>query len=284
VAATQQSLTSVRNLLIDTPSGGHVRLGDVAHLRIRPNPVDIRHEAVSRYVDVGADVRGRDLAEVQRDVERRLRGLSFPLEYHAEVLKASPAGQTSTSHTGFVTFAIAAAIGMFLLLQAAFGSWRLASLVFTTLPLAVVGGWLVALATGNQDSLGAYGGMLAVFGLAVRHAIMLVARFQHEERHNGHSFGSLLVLRGARERLSPTLMSTVTTALAVLPLVALGAVPGNEITQPMAEVILGGLVTSTLLNLFVLPAAYPHFRGPAPQPTHDAADGVIAAPHVDVHQ
>ena len=284
VAATQQSVNSVRNLLIDTPSGGHVRLGDVAHIRIRPNPVDIRHEAVSRYVDVGADVRGRDLGAVQRDVQRRLRGLSFPLEYHAEVLKASPDGQTSTSHTRFVTYAIAAAIGMFLLLQAAFGSWRMASLVFTTLPLALLGGWLVALATGNQSSLGAYGGMLAIFALAARHAIMLIARFQHEERNNGHSFGSLLVLRGARERLSPTLMSTVTTALAVLPLVALGGVPGNEITQPMAAVILGGLATSTLLNLFVLPAAYPHFRGRAPQPSQHEADGLIAAPPVDVHQ
>jgi Cu/Ag efflux pump CusA len=113
---------------------------------------------------------------------------------------------------------------------------------------------------------------------------MLIARFQHEERNNGHSFGSLLVLRGARERLSPTLMSTVTTALAVLPLVALGGVPGNEITQPMAAVILGGLATSTLLNLFVLPAAYPHFRGRAPQPSQHEADGLIAAPPVDVHQ
>ncbi|MFL5819553.1 MAG: efflux RND transporter permease subunit [Solirubrobacteraceae bacterium] len=280
VPSIRKNVNSVRNLLIETPAGTHVRLGDVARVRVRPNPLDIRHDAVSRYVDVTADVRGRDMGAVEQDVGRQIRRMTFPLEYHAEVVNNTI--DAGTSHGRFLTYALAAAIGMFLLLQAAFRSWRLASLVFSMLPLALLGGLLVALATGNLRSLGAYGGLLAVFALAARQAIMLVARLRDHERENGE-FMSLLVLRGARERLWPTVTSALTTGLAVLPFVAIGAVAGNEITRPMGEVILGGLVTSTALTLFVLPAAYLQFRGPEPQPIHDEADDVLAASPVDVH-
>ncbi|MDQ5875089.1 MAG: efflux RND transporter permease subunit, partial [Actinomycetota bacterium] len=248
---TRNSLSSVRQLLIDTPTGGHVRLEDVAEVRIAPNQTIINREAVSRYLDVGASVSGRDRDSVLSDVESTLEGMAFPLEYHAEVLASD------TQPVGLlISIGVAAAIGIFLLLQAAFGSWRLATLSFSTLPVAVAGGVLAALAAGGTLSLGSLLGLVAVLGIAARNGILLIDHFRQLEEHEGETFGPGLVLRGASERLVPISMAALATALALVPLVILGGIPGYEIVRPMAIVILGGLVTSTLLNLFVVPALY----------------------------
>ena len=144
---TRHSLTSIRDLLIDTPSGEQVRLGDVAEVRIVPSASIIRHDAVRRYLDVTAAVQGRDLGAVAADIDSRLKQMQFPLEYHAEVL-GDYAGQQA-AQLRLLALAIAAAIGIFFLLQAAYGSWRLALLSFLTLPAALVGGLLAALVTGT---------------------------------------------------------------------------------------------------------------------------------------
>jgi Cu/Ag efflux pump CusA len=129
--------------------------------------------------------------------------------------------------------------------------------------MALVGGALAVWMADGVVSLGSLVGFLTVFGIAARNGILMVSHFQHLERHEGETFGPDLVLRGARERLAPILMTASATGLAVLPLVVPGSVPGHEIEHPMAVVILGGLVTSTLLNLFVLPSLYLRFAGPA---------------------
>ncbi|MEA2255802.1 MAG: hypothetical protein QOG35_1847 [Solirubrobacteraceae bacterium] len=256
VPATSHSVTSIRDLLVDTPGRGHVRLGDVASVRIRPNPVDIRHDAVSRYIDVRAGVSGRDAGAVRADVQRRLDRAGYPLDYHAELL--GPASDESGGH-GFLTVAVVAAIGIFLLLQAAFSSWRLAALAFVTLPFAVVDGVLLAAVSGGRLSLGELVGLFTVLGIAVRNGIVLVRRLQRLEHEDDATFGPALLLRGAHDRVTPVVMTAFVTAAAVLPLALMGDVAGNEITQPMAVVILGGLVTSTLVTLFILPALYLHF-------------------------
>src|SRR5687767_13566981 len=156
-------------------------------------------------------------------------------------------------------FAAAAAIGIFLLLNIALRSWRLASVSFLTLPTALVGGVLAAFAAGGTISLGSLVGFFTVMGIAVRNGIMLISHYQHLEREEGEPFGPGLILRGARERLAPILMTALATGLALVPLVILGDIPGHEIEYPMAVVILGGLVTSTLLNLLVVPALYLRF-------------------------
>jgi Cu/Ag efflux pump CusA len=122
--------------------------------------------------------------------------------------------------------------------------------------MALVGGILAALASGGIVSLGSLVGFFTVLGIAVRNGILLINHYQHLEQHEGETFGPALVLRGARERLSPILMTALATALALLPLAMVGDIPGHEIEHPMAVVILGGLVTSTLLNLFIVPALY----------------------------
>jgi Cu/Ag efflux pump CusA len=256
VASTRTSVSAVRDLLIDTPGGGHVRLGTVATVKVTPVPVDITHDGVERYMDVTASVSGRSVGSARAEVQNRLERLRFPLEYNAEVITPNEDDQASAAQ--FPTLAIAAGIGIFLLLQAAFGSWRLAALVFLTAPMALVGGLLVVLAGGGDFSLGAAVGLFTVGGIAVRNAVVLVGRMQRL-RHEGEPFGPGLVLRGVRERFAPTVMTAVALALAMAPFAIAGDIAGNEITHSTATVVLGGLVTSTLLALFVLPGLYLHF-------------------------
>jgi CzcA family heavy metal efflux pump len=254
---TRDNLTSIRDLPISTPNGGQVRLGDVANVRILPTSNLINREHNSRYIDVGLNVRGRDLGAVVSDVQQSLSAIKFPLEYHAELLGEYQERQAAQRN--LLIFGIASAIGVFLLLQAAFGSWRLAALAFFTLPSALVGGVLAAFAGGGVISLGSLVGFFTVFGIAARNCIMLINHYQHLERHEGEMFGSGLVLRGARDRLAPILMTALAAALALVPLVISGDIPGQEIEHPMAIVILGGLVTSTVLNLFIVPSLYLRF-------------------------
>ncbi len=254
---TRHSLTSLRELLIDTPDGDHVRLADVADVRIAPTPNVIKREANSRRIDVGFNTRGRDLGSVVRDVERRLEEIEFPLEYHPELVGEFAERQAAQNR--ILSFSIAAAIGILFLLHMCFANWRLACLAFVALPSALVGGLLAAFMGGGIISLGSLVGFLTVLGIAARNGILLISHYQHLEQHEGETFGPELVLRGARERVSPILMTAITTGLAIVPLVVLGDIPGHEIEHPMAVIILGGLITSTLLNLFIVPNLYLRF-------------------------
>ena len=170
VPETRRSVANVRNLLIDTPDGDHVRLREVADVRVSQTPIAIQREAVSRYLDIEADVSGRSLEAVASDVEGRLADVSFPLEYHAEVLQKTTGEEINGGQ--ILAFAGAAAIAIFLLLQAAFRSWRLAVLAFLALPVALVGGVLAALIDGAELSLGSMLAFLALFGLAARHSVV----------------------------------------------------------------------------------------------------------------
>jgi Cu/Ag efflux pump CusA len=252
--ATRRSLSSIADLMISTPTGGLVRLGDLAKMRIAPAPSVIRRDATSRYIDIGANVQGRDLGAVTRDVQARLGQIQFPREYHAAVLDDYAAGQAA--RTRLLVIAAATLIGIFFVLQAAFNGWRLAALSFLTLPAALVGGLLAALVGGAVLSIGSLIGFLAVFAIAARNSVMLIRHYQHLEQHEGETFGSGLAVRGAAERLTPILMTALATGLAFLPLVVAGDIPGLEILHPMAVVVVGGLVTSTLLNLFVVPVLF----------------------------
>jgi CzcA family heavy metal efflux pump len=254
---TRNSVSSVRALPIDTPGGGHVQLADVADVRIVPTPNAIEREQLSRRLDVSANPSDRDLGSIVHDINEGLEKIAFPHGYRAEVKGEFEERQAAQKRMLF--FGTGAAVVIFLLLQASFGSWRLATLSFLTLPMALVGGALAAFMSDGVLSLGSLVGFYTVFGIAARNGILMINHFQHLERHEGETFGSALVLRGARERLSPILMTTLATALALVPLVSAGRVPGQEIEYPMAVVILGGLVTSTLLNLFVVPSLYLRF-------------------------
>jgi CzcA family heavy metal efflux pump len=254
--AIRQNVTTIRDLMIDTPSG-HVRLGDVAAIDVKPAPNVIERDAVSRRIDVTAGVSGRSRDAVLADVRSALAKVDFPLEYHYELVGNFAQRQAVQHRLALV--GIFVAIGIFLLLQASFGSWRLAALSFFTLPLALVGGAVAIWIDGGSIELGSLVGLLTVFGIAVRNGVLLIKHFQHLERHEGEEFGTDLVLRGAREHLGPILLTATATAALFSPFVFFGDLPGSEIINPMGGVILGGLATSTVLSLFLVPALYLRF-------------------------
>ena len=256
---TRTSVPDIRSLRIDTPSGGTVRLADVADVSLQPSPNAIDREGDSRRLDVSATFEG-DLGSVVEELENRLEGVQFEQGYHTEVL-GEWAERESAQRTLLAT-ALIAGVAILLLLQASFNSWRLALLSFLTLPMALVGGVMAAFLGGGVVSLGSLIGFFTVFGIAARNGILLINHFQHLEREEGMAFSRDLVVRGARERLSPILMTSLATGLALVPLVMFGERPGQEIEHPLAIVILGGLVTSTLLNLFVMPSLYLRFGKP----------------------
>ncbi len=268
----RSSLTTIENALIDTPSGQRVRLADIAEVALRTTPNLIEHDRTSRRIDVGANVKDRDLGSAVEEVKEKLAKIQFPQGYHYELLGEYAERQKAQSQ--LLWLAVAALIVIFLLLQVSYDSWRLAMLSFLTLPSALVGGVLaVYFFGGGVVSLGSLVGFLTVLAIAARNGILLLNHYQHLEREEGMTFGKELVLKGSRDRLSPILMTTLATGLALVPLAVLGDRPGHEIEHPMAIVILGGLVTSTLLNLFLVPALYLRFgRGEAAraaQPTPD---------------
>jgi Cu/Ag efflux pump CusA len=253
----RHSLTDIRALPIDTPEHGQIPLEQLASVRIEPAPNSISRVNASRKIDVTTNVSGRDLGSVAHDIEERLEEVDFPLGFRAEMLGENKERKASTGT--LLRFGIGAAIVIFLLLQLSFGSWRLATLSFLTLPMALVGGALAAFLSDGVLSLGSLVGFYTVFGIAARNGILMISHFQHLEQYEGETFGPALVLRGAKERLSPILMTTLAAGLALVPLVVAGRIPGHEVEYPMAIVILGGLVTSTLLNLLVVPSLYLRF-------------------------
>ncbi len=254
---SRHSLTDIKELPLDTPAVGHIHLTDVADVSIQPTPNVVHRESDSRSIDIGADVKGRDVGSVSRDVQAALKKVNFPLQYHAEVLGEYKERQSTQRR--LLSLASVAAVGVFLLLWAAYRSWRLACLSFFTLPSALVGGVLGAYLGGGIVSIGSLVGFFTILGIAARNGIMLINHYQHLEQQEGETFGPALITRGAQERLAPILMTALATGLALVPLVFAGSIPGHEIEHPMAIVILAGLVTSTLLNLFVVPSLYLRF-------------------------
>ncbi len=251
----RRSVDDLRNLRIETPSGDMVRLGDIAEVRIAPNRTAIRHESVSNYLDVTAGVKGRNVGAVTADVQRAIRSVDFPLEHHAEVLGGYAMKQETRGRV--LAGAVAAAITIYLMFQAAFTSWRLALLATAALPVALTGGLVAIAITGRTISLGAIAGLLALLGLSARHVVMLIRRYEQLER-GGMPFGPGLVVRGTQDRLMPILATTVGIGLLQLPFAVSGGA-GLDLIRPMALVVAGGLVTSTFVSLVLVPALYLRF-------------------------
>jgi CzcA family heavy metal efflux pump len=256
----RNSVESVRALLIDTPDGRKVPIGELANVKIVPTPNQILRENGSRRIDVGASVAsGHALGAIATEAQRRLATVDLPVGYHAKLIGEYKEAQAAQNQ--LLLFAGIALLGILFILATAFNSWRLAFLVLLTLPMALMGGVLAAYLTGGILSIGSLVGFFTVLGIAARNGILMVNHFQHLERQEGEPFGRDLVLRGAKERLAPILMTSLAAALALVPLAVAGNLPGHEIEHPMAIVIIGGLVTSTLLNLFVTPSLYLRFGG-----------------------
>ncbi|HEX6468984.1 MAG TPA: efflux RND transporter permease subunit [Streptosporangiaceae bacterium] len=243
----------VKNLLIDTPGGGHVRLADVASVRIAPFPAAIEHDATSRSLDVTAAVRGRGLSAVTHDVRAGLARLSMPQEYHAEVLGAALAGQRADRRTLY--YALGAAMAVVLLVQAAFRRWRPAVLLLVALPLAAGPGVLATLGAGGITALGSLLGLFAVLALTLRHGVLLIRDFAESPLPQA-------VVEATADRAVPMVVTALGTAALLLPAAFAGGAPGAEVLHPFAVVTIAGLAGSLVFSLFLLPALYVRLGSP----------------------
>lgn len=254
---TRNNITAVQNLMLDTSGGTQVRLADVAEVRMTPATSIIQRHGVARRIDVEAQVAGQPVAAVARDVATRIKAIPFPFEYHAEVLGEHVEQREVLRSAG--SYLVAAAILAFLVLQSAFASWRVAAAVAVATPIALLGSVTAVMIDGRVVSLGSLLGFVTVLGLATRMVVAMVRHFQALERDEGEAFGEELVRRGVRERFASTVAALIATGVVVLPFAALGDVAGLEIAHPMAVAILGGLVTTALVALVVVPALYLRF-------------------------
>ena len=266
-------LTALADLLIETPSGARVPLGDVADVRIVPAPNGIIREGASRRIDVTCNVSpGHDLSTVAQQIERRVLEVPFEQEYHPEFLGEYKAAIESRNR--ILALGVLAAVGIAVLLYTDFHSGRLVLLILLSSPFALAGGVAGAWLSGGAISLGSLVGFVTVLGVSIRNGIMLISHYRHLEESEGMEFGMALILRGAEERLAPILMTALTTTLGLVPLIVAGNLPGHEIEYPMAMVIVGGLISSTLLNLLLMPALYRAFGSPG----HDAGRASVSRP------
>jgi len=259
---TRSDLTQLGNMLIDTPSGRQVALKDVATVKVHAEPAAITHDDVLRDVEVTAQVTG-DPGSVAATVRSRIAAMPMPYEYHAEVSGNATVKQADLLRT--LAYGGVALVGIFLLIQAAVASWRRAALLLVSLPLSVVGGVLLAPLAGGIWSTGSLAGLLAVFALAIRSAVMLGRRISDEEQAGGLT-GSAAVLTASRERAVPLLQTVLLTVAVLLPAAVVGSRAGLEFLHPLAVTMLGGLVSLLVVQGYVLPALLATVTGRKPQP------------------
>jgi Cu/Ag efflux pump CusA len=264
----RRTLPELRQLQIDLPPGktapdgrSTIPLEAVADLRLVNAPNTVRHVSGFRCIDVTCNVSGRDLGSVVRDIEARIEPIKKK-GTRIETLGEYKARQENQRQLLWVSGL--AVLGIALLLYLDFRSLRLTLLVLLTLPFALVGGVVAAYLTTGVLSIGSLVGFIAVVGIAARNGIMLVSHYRHLRQEEGLEHGRELVLRGAEERIGPILMTALAAGLGLLPLAISGSKPGYEIEYPMAVVILGGLCSSAVLNLLVLPVLYERFGKTAP--------------------
>ena len=251
-------LHALRNMLIPTATGAQVRLREIADVGIMPAANEIKRENGSRRIDVTMNIEGAsDLGSVARAVQTNVSAMKFEPGYYPEFLGEYAALQASQRQLLFLGGL--SLIGILLLIWLEFRSLRITALIGLSLPFALLGGVIAVLLSGGTMSLGSLVGFVTVLGISARNGLMLVSHYKHLETQEGEAFGPAMILRGAEERLVPILMTASCAALALLPLIVNGDAPGHEIEHPMALVILGGLISSTALNLLLMPTLYARF-------------------------
>lgn len=285
--AVRADLGDLRNLLLDTPAGGQVALKDVATVSVQPAPAEIDHDQASRYLDITAAVHGQGLDSLLPRVQDAVRGVELPLGYHAEV--TSGLQQSQDARLRVLFYVLACAIGVLLLFQAALRSWSRALLFLLSLPLALAGGVLGALIDGSRITAGALTGFLLLFAVAVRGGLtVLHALTSDDSEPPGEpqpvgSAGSVDPAEpvsaaeplgaAAGRSVLPVLCTAVGLALLLLPFTLRGDIAGMELARPFALVVLGGLVSTTLVTLFLLPALHRLLPGSGSQSKSKSESG-----------
>ena len=251
--ALRSSAEAISGVAFDTPTGGRVRLAELARVVVERGPNTVSREDVQRKIVVQANVAGRDLGSTVDDIRRRVsESVPMPPDYHVEYGGQFESQEEATRRIALLSGL--AVVLVFLVLFREFGSARLAGLVMANLPLSLIGGILAVLLTDRVVSIASLVGFVTLFGIATRNGVLLVAHYQRLAAE-GVPFRETVV-RGSLERLAPILMTALTAGLALIPLALGGDEPGKEIQSPLAVVVLGGLLSATALNMVVLPALY----------------------------
>jgi Cu/Ag efflux pump CusA len=269
----RSNVEQLQEMLVHTPNGQPVRLGDVASIDVAPTPTVVSHDGVRRTLDVTAEVRGRDAADVAADATERLRQMTFEDEYLAEVL--GDAVERAEAQRNVLLASIAAAVVVFLLLQAGTNSWRGAAALFVATPLAAGGALFAGYLVGGAWSIPVLAAIVAVVALAVRQSLVLVRRAQVLHGADGQTAPVEALRAAAREQAPPVIIAVLVTAALFVPAALMGGGPGLEMLQPFAVALLLGLVTSTLVVLFLVPALFAAAGGLRPTPVigPDTPDG-----------
>jgi HME family heavy-metal exporter len=253
--SAKSDLHALENLYVDVPGGGKIPLYAVATVQQTTGPNGINHENSKRRIVVMANTQGRDLGSVVADVKEILdHDVKLPEGYFIGMDGQFENQQRAMAR--IVMLAFFSLIGIFLVLYIHFQSTFFASQVMLSLPLAFFGGMLAVMLTGGVFSVGTLIGFVTLCGIASRNGIMMISHYLHLMTHEGYSFGRDLVIRGSLERLVPVMMTALTASLALVPLALAGNEPGKEILHPVAVVILGGLISSTLLDIIVTPTVF----------------------------
>jgi CzcA family heavy metal efflux pump len=278
--SARESVETIAATLVDTPTGAKVPLGQVAEVRVDQGPNTINRENVQRRIIVQANVADRDLGSVIDDVRAAVaRNVSLPQGYFVQYGGQFESQQKASRQ--ILVLSVVAIAGIFLLLFFALRSARSALLVMANLPLALIGGVVMVFLAGGTLSIASLVGFITLFGIATRNGIMLITHYQHLMEQEGVAFRDAIV-QGSMERLSPILMTALVMGVGLIPLAMGVGEPGKEIQQPMAVVILGGIVTSTFLNMVVIPALYLKYgREVAAEPSRELPPGRELAPAGD---
>jgi CzcA family heavy metal efflux pump len=258
--ASRADLDAIASTLIDTPVGPRIPLKMLANLSRASSPNTISREGVQRKMVVQANVAGRDLSAVVDDLKARVaREVPFPEGYY--IVYGGQFESAEEAARGLALLSGGVVVGIFLLLVVAFASVRNALLTLINLPLALIGGVVAVALTSGVVSVASLVGFITLFGIATRNGILMVSHFEHLMKEEGKSLPEAVV-QGSMERLAPILMTALCAGLALVPLVLAGGEAGNEIQAPMGVVILGGLLSSTVLNMLVVPVLFRLFGRP----------------------
>ncbi len=250
----RDEMEKIRNLMIDTGDGQKIPLNYVAEIRSAMGPNTISRENVKRKIVISANVADRDLRSVVNDIQAQVDAqIKLPEGYHIEYggqFESEQAASRTLALTSFMSIVV-----IFLLLYHEFRSVKESAIILINLPLALIGGVFALLITTGEVSIPAIFGFISLFGIATRNGMLLISHYNHLQQEEGYGVYDS-VIRGSLDRLNPILMTALSSALALIPLALSGDLPGNEIQSPMAKVILGGLLTSTFLNGFIIPIVY----------------------------
>ena len=260
--ASRNSLDALQNVTIDTPQGTQIPISAVAAVENFPGPNQILREDTKRRIVIGANVAGRDLGSVVSDIQSRVATqVQLPIGYFLEYGGQFQASQEANRTLSLLS--IFSLVAIFFLLIKAFGDWRVALQVMINIPLALIGAvWALHL-SGGVFSIATMVGFVSLVGITSRNGIMMISHYLHLMKEEGEDFTEHMIVRGSLERLVPVLMTALTAGLSLIPFILAADAPGKEILHPLAVVVLGGILTSTLLDQIVTPAIFYKFGRPS---------------------